>query len=180
MRRLRFLAPVVAFAGALAPLLLLDGDRRALGFRAYGLTLGVLALRAVLTFTAESGAPPPDSPFERRRRLPMPRRRQRRRRSAHKEAHRSNADHLATSATDAASAFHFRLRPLLRQAADERLRAHHGIGLDDAAHATAVADLLGPVAHDHLRADRPPPHDRRGPGVDAATLAAILTTVENL
>ena len=166
------LVVVAAFAGALVPLLLLDGDRRALGFRAYGLVVAVLALRAILGFSAYAGAPPVDSPFLRPRRLSL-----RRRRSKDTDAaRRTSIDHLVTGATSQASGFHFRLRPVLRDVADERLRSRHGIGIDD----PDAAVLLGPVAHDHLRADRPPPHDRRGPGVDAETLAAILTTVERL
>ena len=175
-RTLRRVAIVVAaFAGALAPLLLLDGDRRALGFRAYGLLLGLLALRAILGFSLDAGVAPVDSPFHVPRRLPPPLRRLHRRGRDRTSRH-TPTDHLAAGAIHQASAFHYRLRPVLRDVADERLQARHGIGIDD----PAARDLLGPVAHDHLRADRPEPADRRAPGVDATTLHAILTTVESL
>ena len=175
-RTLRRVAVVLAaFAGALAPLLLLDGDRRALGFRAYGLLLGLLALRAILGFSIDAGTPPADSPFHVRRRLPAPLRALARRGRADVSRH-TPVDHLAAGALQQASALHYRLRPALRDVADERLQARHGIGIDD----PAARDLLGPVAHDLLRSDRPEPDDRRAPGIDADTLHAILTTVESL
>jgi hypothetical protein len=175
-RALRRVAVVVAaFAGALAPLLLLDGDRRAQGFRAYGLLLGVLALRAILGLSIDAGVAPVDSPFGAPRRLPRAIGRLLRR--GRRDASRfTPTDHLATGAVHQASAFHYRLRPILREVADERLQAHHGIGIDD----PRARHLLGAVAHEHLRADRPEPADRRAAGVDAATLHAILTTVESL
>ena len=175
-RTLRRVAAVVAaFAGALAPLLLLDGDQRALGFRAYGLLLGLLALRAILGFSIDAGAPPVDSPFHVRRRLPKPVRALLRRGGGDVSRY-TPVDHLAAGAVQQASAFHYRLRPALRDVADERLQARHGVGIDD----PAARELLGPVVHDHLRADRPEPADRRAPGVDADTLHTILTTVESL
>lgn len=171
----RVVVVVAAFAGALAPLLLLDGDRRAQGFRAYGLLLGLLALRAVLGLSIDAGVAPVDSPFHVPRRPPSTVRRALRRRRGGAGRH-TPTDHLAAGAVHQASAFHYRLRPVLREVADERLQAHHGITIDD----PRARELLGPVAHDHLRADRPEPEDRRAPGVDAATLHAILTTVEAL
>ena len=169
----RVIAVVVAFGGALVPLLLLDADRRALGFRAYGLLIGLLALRAILGFSLDAGAPPVGSAFVAPRRSPIPGRWRGRRRDV---SRRTAADHLAASAVNQASAFHFRLRPVLRDAADQRLRAKHGIGIDDA----RAAAVLGPLAHDHLRSDRPPPDDRRARGIDPAALDAILTTLERL
>ena len=169
------LAVILAFGGALVPLLLLDGDRRALGFRAYGLLIGLLALRAILGFSVDAGAPPVGSPFEAPRRspLPLPVRWSGRRRDV---SRRTASDHLAASAISQASAFHFRLRPVLRDVADQRLRAKHGIGVDDA----GAAALLGPLAYEHLRSDRPPPDDRRARGIDPAALDTILTTLERL
>ena len=175
-RTLRRVAVVVAaFAGALAPLLLLDGDRRALGFRAYGLALGLLALRAILGFSLDAGAAPVDSPFHVPRRLP-PALRRLVRRGRDTASRHTPTDHLASGAIHQASAFHYRLRPVLRDVADERLQARHGIGIDD----PRARALLGPVAHEHLRADHPEPADRRAPGVDVDTLHTILTTVESL
>ena len=169
-RTLRHVAIVViAFAAALVPLLFLDGDRRTLGFRAYGLVLGLLALRAILGFSVEAGEPPVDSPFAARRWRPLRRRNE----GAPK---RTAIDHLAASGTSQASGFHFRLRPALRDIADQRLLARHGIGIDE----PRAEAVLGPAAHDLLLADRPPPNDRRSPGIDPATLDDLLTTLERL
>ena len=170
IRALRPMAvAVVAFGAALVPLLFLDGDRRTLGFRAYGLLLGILALRAILGFSLEAGEPPVDSPFAAPRRHLLRRRRPR-------VATRTSVDHLVASGTTQASGFHFRLRPVLRDIADQRLLARHGIGIDD----LGAEGLLGPAAYALLRADRPPPHDRRSPGIDPATLDDVLTTLERL
>jgi len=175
LRSLRHVAAVVgAFAGALVPLLFLDGDRRALGFRAYGLLLGLLALRAILGFSLEAGEPPVDSPFAAPGALERIGRWRRRR--GRQATRRTATDHLVGSALSQASGFHFRLRPVLREAAEQRLQARYGIGVDD----PAAATLLGPLAHDLLRHDRPPPDDRRSAGVDRATLTDVLTTLERL
>ena len=148
---------VLAFAAALGPLLLLDGGRRALGFRVYGLLLGLAALRAILHFTVDAGGPPPDSPFERRRQLPTRLRRTRTRTRATRPS--TAADRLVRSGIDQAGAAHFRLRPVLLEIAAER-------GAD------ADAD------HDLLRPDRRPPDDRRAPGIPEADLDALLTDLE--
>lgn len=167
-------AVVVAFAGALVPLLFLDGDRRALGFRAYGLLLGLLALRAILRFSLEAGEAPVDSPFAAAGAFDRLGR-WRRRRATRSRRHTS-VDHLVGSAMSQASGWHFRLRPVLREAAEQRLQARHGIGIDD----PAAATLLGPAVHDLLRRDRPPPDDRRSAGIDATALTDVLTTLERL
>jgi hypothetical protein len=72
--------------------------------------------------------------------------------------------------------FHHRLRPALRQIADERLRAHHGIGIDD----PGAADRLGPEAWALLGPDRRPPEDRRAPGPDEAAMVRVLAAIEGL
>jgi hypothetical protein len=89
---------------------------------------------------------------------------------------RTPLDGLVIGATERSGQFHHRLRPALRDIADERLQARHGLTIDDPRSAAA----LGPVAWDHLRADRPPPEDRRSPGVDQATLDSIFDAVEAL
>ena len=126
-------------------------------------------------FSIDAGTAPVDSPFHVPRRLP-PALRRLVRRGRDTASRHTPTDHLASGAIHQASAFHYRLRPELREVADERLQARHGIGIDD----PAARELLGPIAHEHLRADRPEPADRRAPGVDGSTLHAILTTVESL
>ncbi len=166
---------VVALTAAMVPLLLLEDRRRVLGFRAYVMLLGLLALRAVLRFTTTSEAPPPDSPFHRRRRLP-PVPFLRRRAGPRDRGPTTALDHLMRSATETDGAFHFRLRPQLRDAAGERLQARHGRTIDD----PRAAELLGEPAWSHLRPDRPRPSDRRAAGPTPETLAAVLAAVEAL
>jgi hypothetical protein len=73
---------------------------------------------------------------------------------------------------------HFRLRKTLREIAAGLLLTRRGISLD--AQPERAADLLGPDAWALLRPDRPAPADRLGPGIDAATLDRVLTSLEQL
>ena len=70
----------------------------------------------------------------------------------------------------------FRLRPLLRQVADDRLRQRHSIDLND----PAAAALLGPAAWEYLRSDRPIIRDFRAPGLPFAVVADIVEAVGRL
>jgi hypothetical protein len=71
---------------------------------------------------------------------------------------------------------HYRLRPLLRGVAAERLAAR-GISLDDEEEARAV---LGEAAWELLRPDREPPRDRFARGATTADLDALLTRIETV
>ena len=70
----------------------------------------------------------------------------------------------------------YRLRPLLREVAGERLRQRHRLALDDA----AAAALLGPSAWAFLRSDRPVVRDFRAAGLPLARIAEIIEAVERL
>jgi hypothetical protein len=85
---------------------------------------------------------------------------------------------IILEATGSRFAADFRLRPLLRQLASDRMRQRHGVDFD-ADPATAEA-LLGRTAWDYLRADRPIVRDFRAPGIAAATLEEIVAAVERL
>lgn len=157
-----------SLAIVLLPLLLLDGLRRTTGFRLAAVLLAVVALRTIAAFSGDAPAPPADSPFARPRRTPTRRRRL--------PPVRTPLDALVIGATERSGQFHHRLRPVLREVADERLKAGHGLTIDD----PAAERILGPVAWDHLRPDRPAPEDRRSPGIDDATLRTIFDAVEAL
>ena len=80
----------------------------------------------------------------------------------------------------AARAFdvHARLRPLLREIAEHRLMSRRGIDLHgDPARARAV---LGELAWDLVREDRPPPEDRMGPGLPLAEQRFVVDAVERI
>jgi hypothetical protein len=169
----RTLTALGALALVLGALLLLDGSDRTVGFRLAIAVLAAVALRLVATVTADANPPPPDSPFARGR---GNRRRRLRWGWWRTPARRTPADTVVLGGIAQAGTFHTRLRPALRQAADERLRAHHGIGVDH----PAARDLLGSQAWELLRPDRPAPEDRRAPGPDEATMEAVLTAIEGL
>jgi hypothetical protein len=78
-----------------------------------------------------------------------------------------------SSATDA----HTRLRPVLVEIAEARL-ARRGVRLErDPAEARR---LLGPMAWELVRPDRPPPADRDAPGIAVRDLEEILDALEKL
>lgn len=174
------LVVVAAVVSALVPLLMLDGPRRANGYRVFTVALGLLALRAVYRFAAASPSMPTSSPFRRPRRLhPTVARAASRTwrlltRRPKAPVERTGLTALLIGAEERAGHFHFRLRPMLRDIADERLRSHHGIGVDE----PAAADILGPVAWDHLRPDRTAPADRRADGPSATVLEHLIERVE--
>jgi len=80
----------------------------------------------------------------------------------------------------AASAYdvHFRLRATLREAALTLLAAGRGVSLDR--QPERARQLLGDETWELVRADRLPPTDPRGPGLDRARLERVLTSLESL
>jgi hypothetical protein len=80
----------------------------------------------------------------------------------------------------AASAYdvHFRLRPTLRDTAATLLTARRGVSLDR--QPERACELLGEETWELVRADRAPPADPRGPGLDRAPLERVLTSLESL
>ena len=83
---------------------------------------------------------------------------------------------LERSAESALTA-HTQLRPMLSEIAEARL-ARRGVQLsrdhDEARR------LLGPEAWELVRPDRPPPSDRRAPGVASRELETVLESLEAL
>jgi hypothetical protein len=73
---------------------------------------------------------------------------------------------------------HYRLRPLLRTIAAQRLANRRNISLDDQPERARA--LLHPAAWELLRPDRPPPADRHARGLTLATLAQIVATLEEI
>ena len=73
---------------------------------------------------------------------------------------------------------HYRLRPPLRRIAGELLAARRGIDLDGSPEAARKA--LGDDAWAIVRADREPPRDRYGSGLELATLHTVVTSLEAL
>jgi hypothetical protein len=70
------------------------------------------------------------------------------------------------------------LRPTLREAALTLLAAGRGVSLDR--QPERARQLLGEETWELVRADREPPRDPRGPGLDRARLERVLTSLESL
>jgi hypothetical protein len=84
----------------------------------------------------------------------------------------------AALAQSSAFDLHYRLRPVLREIAAGLLAWRHGVDLDrDRGRAS---ELLGSETWQLVRPDRPPPHDRLGPGIDADTLHRVVASLEAL
>ena len=73
---------------------------------------------------------------------------------------------------------HYRLRPPLRRMAGELLAARRGIDLDGSPEAARKA--LGDETWEIIRADREPPRDRYGAGLELATLHTVVASLEAL
>lgn len=80
----------------------------------------------------------------------------------------------------AANAFdvHYRLRPILREVAMQRLATRRGLSLDvDTADSRAV---VGEAAWELVRPDREPPHLRWAPGITAPVLSEVVASLERI
>lgn len=164
--RAAVLAALATLVGAVVVLFFPEGDDRVWWFRGYAVLVGVLATRVLVTWVDAQPRPQSPPPFRRRRRWS---------RRAIAEPNRPTARlvHLATfSAGDA----HRGLRPALQEVADERLRAHHGIGLDD----PGAERWLTPTTWELVRPDRPRPHDLRAPGLTLDAIDRIIDDLEQL
>ena len=73
---------------------------------------------------------------------------------------------------------HYRLRPILREIAAQRLATRRGLSLDD--DVTAARAVVGEEAWELVRGDREPPELRFGPGVQAAELGEVVAALERI
>ena len=73
---------------------------------------------------------------------------------------------------------HLRIRPRLREIAATLLATRRGVSLDG--NPDAARRLLGNEAWELVRADRPVPENRLGPGIPAATLRRVVQRLESL
>ncbi|MEJ7583116.1 MAG: hypothetical protein WKF43_03325 [Acidimicrobiales bacterium] len=90
------------------------------------------------------------------------------------------AARLVELGSGTAADLHFRLRPVLREVAAQRLSAAHGLDLDDPRDAPAAADRCGPVLWDLVRSGRPTPADRGAPALPPAVVADVVRRLESL
>lgn len=73
---------------------------------------------------------------------------------------------------------HYRLRPSLRRTATELLAVHRGIDLHR--NPEAARKVLGDETWELVRADREPPTNRSDPGIDIASLRAVVVSLEGI
>ena len=73
---------------------------------------------------------------------------------------------------------HYRLRPILREIAEQRLATRRGLSLDD--DVTAARAVVGEETWELVRGDREPPELRFGPGVQAAELGEVVAALERI
>jgi len=81
-------------------------------------------------------------------------------------------------ATGSAYDLHFRLRPTVREVAAGLLLFRRGVDLDRQPERARVA--LGDETWELVRADRPTPAERRGPGMSPEQLDRVVASLERL
>jgi len=166
-------APVAILTLALLVALSAEVGDRALVVRLWLVALGVVAVRAVMTAVAGLPLTPRRSAFDavaRPRPAPPP----------PPPGGLRDARWLLLLAAGSAADLHYRVRPVLREVAAQRLGANHGIELDDPLHASEAAELCGPALWEVVRPDRPGPVDRNAPGVDPRAVPALVGDLERL
>jgi hypothetical protein len=87
-------------------------------------------------------------------------------------------ERVLTMATSASFDLHFRLRPMLREVAEQRLADRHSLVLDSGGE--RVHALLGEELWEVVRPDRGAPRRRFGPGVEPEELAGMIDRLESL
>jgi hypothetical protein len=73
---------------------------------------------------------------------------------------------------------HYRLRPILREIAAQRLATRRGLSLDE--DAAASRSVVGDETWELVRGDREPPELRFGPGVVARELREVVAALERI
>jgi hypothetical protein len=160
----------VAWAAALGalPLLLavvfLPGRREL----ALDLFLLLIASGAVLSLVRALAAATPRAEPE-----PAPRQR----RSSQRLPELERTERAVLLSASNAFDVHFRLRPILREIAAQRLSTRRGLSLDGDA---AARTVLGEPTWELVRADREPPDLRFGPGVVARDLREVVAALERI
>lgn len=81
-------------------------------------------------------------------------------------------------ATGSAYDLHFRLRPTVREVASGLLRFRCGVDLDR--QPQRARSVLGEETWELVRADRPTPAERRGPGLTPEQLGRVIASLERL
>jgi hypothetical protein len=159
---------VVSTLGLTAALFTRPGDR-GLAIEVYALLLGAAALAAVVRLTGRSG------PALGVSRIELTLREQPARQERLPELAR--VERVVTMARQTVFDVHYRLRPMLREIAQNRL-ARRGVELDSPGDSAEA--LLGPDAWSLVRPDLERPRHHFGRGVELETLARAVDSLERL
>ena len=73
---------------------------------------------------------------------------------------------------------HYRLRPILREIAAQRLATRRGLSLDSDTDASRA--VVGDATWELVRPDREPPHLRYDPGITAPVLREVVGSLERI
>ena len=166
----RDLLPIVGF-GLLATLaavvaLIAAPDRRDLFLDLYVLALGGIAVIRLVGLTQRRLGPGERSEFDEALRAPT-----------HRPRTIAERDKLAREVglgMQTAFDFHFRLRPVLVEVA-QQLLAGRGVSYDDERRAK---EILGDETWELVRPGREPPRDRNAPGPAANELGRVVASLE--
>jgi hypothetical protein len=137
---------------------------------AYVLFLGAVALFALVGATTESDPDALRSPYEQALEAPPE--------EAERPPELARLEREVALAVGSAFYEHFRLRPLLREIAGQRLESRFASDLD--APRGEARDSLPDHAWELLDLDRRPPRDRHAPGIEVERLEAIVDALERL
>jgi hypothetical protein len=168
VRRLRLLRfPLVLSVVLLLVAIALPG-RSDEAFRVYLLLLAGFGLTHLLIALYRSRPPAQPSPVDQALQPRPPR-----------PGHVEELDKIrreVTIAQTTAFDLHFRLRPTLRRIASELFWSRRGIELDG--DPDAARHALGEETWQVVRADRPVPDDRFGPGIERESLRRVVAALE--
>ena len=147
-----------------------EPGRRELELDVYVLTVGAVALAAAVLATRRAyplgeGSSLADA-LEREPRSPV------------RPPDLERTERLLTMATTTAFDLHFRLRPILREVAEQRLAERRGLRLDSGD--PQVEALLGDELWELVRPDREPPERRFLPGLEATAARRVIERLEAL
>ena len=90
------------------------------------------------------------------------------------------ANRLVELGSGTAADLHFRVRPVFREVAAQRLSTGSGLDLDDPRDAADAAQRCGPALWDLVRPGRPTPDDRGGPALDPVVVGELVRRLDAL
>jgi hypothetical protein len=161
------LGTVIATA-ALIVVRVIEPGRRELELDVYILTVGAMALLAAILATRRAfpveGGSSLAAALEREERPPV------------RPPDLERTERMLSMAATTAFDLHFRLRPVLREVAEQRLADRRGLRLDSGD--PRVEEACGEELWEVVRPDREAPDHRYRPGLDAAALERVVARLE--